>query len=148
VTDIDPRMITDAEAPFLERIHDLGDLNELRRRAMDEDGQSRATATGLAGYMLALKVGDRDAVPAAPRRTEYRAILRRLLDNERPKTGRGRRRHLSAVDGEGGYVDAGTLGLVSVLAMLAVALRVDAGALAAVLLDVTRNPAELLDEAA
>lgn len=117
MTDIDPRMITDAEAPFLERLKDLGDLNELRRRAMDEDGQSRAMATGLAGYMLALKMGDRSAVPNPTTRTEYREILRRLLDNERPKGKRGRK--IAAESGNAGL--AQVVGIASGAAAGAVA---------------------------
>lgn len=131
---IDPRTITDAERPFLERLHDLGDLQDLRRRAIEEVKASQSVAAGLCGYMLALQADDADGLPSDTQRWRYRKILHQLLENERP-SGRRRRRLTVVKSGtEGGFADVGTMGLVTVLAGLAVALHADAGMLANVLL--------------
>ncbi len=63
------------EAAFLPS--DLEDLITLRRRIIDELGESPATASGIVGWLAAKTAGERDET-GQPTRARYRKILAQL----------------------------------------------------------------------
>jgi hypothetical protein len=136
-TRIDPRAITDAERPFLDDLDSFEAMARLQRRIVDA-GHSWAVASGVASHLTAIKADDPSLLPTAPSRAKYRAILRDLVEQDRPK---GRRRRKA----EAGFADVAPLvGVAAGAAAGAVASAV-AGPAAAlvgppVALYVTRNP--------
>jgi hypothetical protein len=74
---VNPRSITDAERPFVERLT-LDDQADLIRRVRDL-GYADGTALGLAGW-LAAKAAGLDDESSSATRAKYRRILQEVKD--------------------------------------------------------------------